>query len=194
MIQLPTKNLDLLLNKGLPEELVQLRFSYELSTALLSTSEFIYSDDGKAYCQNPRQQLEKLNQIVEKPLANQVTVISNNYTDLVPKQVAAWLMSQVFERHRLVNSAKTSPTWYVANSLSPLTFDNPVALFVSNVYSDSTSYRLEQVRDLLNRNSSIPRYVITAGVDPLEFAVKFLKIKPFLALNIKTNFEFEKQI
>jgi len=194
IVSLPTKNTPLLLNKGLPEELVQLNFKHELNSSLLSKSEFIYSDDGKAYEQSTKIQLEKMKKIQEKPLANQVTVISNNWTDSIPKQVGAWIMDLIYERHKIVQSIKTSPSWYVANNIIPFSFDNPIALFVSNVYKDSTPYRLEQVRDLINKNSEIPRYVITSGIDPLEFAVKYLKLKPFLALNIRNNLDFEKQI
>lgn len=47
--------------------------------------------------------------------------------------------------------------------------DNPSMLIISNVDKDSTAFKIEKVRDILEQNTHIPRIVVVSGSDPMSF-------------------------
>lgn len=54
--------------------------------------------------------------------------------------------------------------------------DNPSMLIISNVDIDSTAFKIEKVRDILEKNTHIPRVVVVSGSDPMTFFARKLHL------------------
>jgi hypothetical protein len=144
-------------------------------------------------------QYKNLEAFVEKPLTgNPVLCISSFPTDLRAKQVALYLMNKAIDAQatarlkRIKN--KALPLWHrVYGGYTDVLRDghqkdveqeHPCLLVISNLDENSTTYKCEKVRDLLDIYSSIPRIVITSPVDPLTFFATKLHIQLSMGLYI----------
>jgi len=181
----------MLLSHGMPQELGQTNFKLQPKRDRLRPVLLYGKDKNMAPVTfDYNQQVTWLRTLVEKPLSNQLTVISTLGEDNYAKQFAA-LMMQIILKYSLKHKIRqTSPRWFnLQRDLDITSNETPAAVFVSNVYPDSTPYRLEQCRDLLQRFNQIPRYVVTSGVNPYEFAVNKLKSTPFAVFNFASKLE-----
>jgi hypothetical protein len=72
------------------------------------------------------------------------------------------------------------PIWFNIDGSNKLSTpsDTPSAIFISGIAVDSSLFRIEKTRDLLAKYSHIPRIVLIAGGNPVEFAKARLYVKP----------------
>ena len=118
--------------------------------------------------------IESLN---ENPIRAQYAVCINSFpSDQIAKHLAIHIMDRAAQawakRHK---PGRTLPIWHrVFGGLSdPLRDkdpgDIPSLLVISNVNDASSAYKLEKVRDLLEKYSHVPRIVVTSSRDPITF-------------------------
>lgn len=117
-------------------------------------------------------QLLYLADLLDNPLEvdPRITVISSFPSDLRAKQVALSLFSNA-----VMDSEATSakPRWVTLYGdrfdYEKLKQQRPNFLVISNIVMESTSYKLERLRDILEMFPKIPRVVVTGGnIDPVE--------------------------
>lgn len=123
-------------------------------------------------------QIKRLISIYKKSLTgNYVLTISSFPSNTLAKRVALDLMAQATISHAKLQAQgklpphADSPYWYVMTpGPQKVLEEKPSLLVVSNVFSDSTPYRREAVRDLLGYFDHIPRIVVGSPSDPITFA------------------------
>lgn len=109
--------------------------------------------------------------------AFRVMGISSMNSDLTAKNIAVWMFGFAFKHfmtHRKEQRAGCSmPLWHrVYGGLGDRLLDSsdrPAMLVMSNITTLSTNYKLEKVRDLLEKYHDIPRIVVIGGADPVTF-------------------------
>ena len=118
-------------------------------------------------------QLKVLNAILANPLRGSYTLcISSMPSDMRAKALAAHIMWVAMNTQKGRSHAK--PVWHrVYGSLGdPLRdkvqTETPSLLIISNIVEGSSALKIEKVRDLLEKYSSIPRIVVYGGADPLS--------------------------
>lgn len=122
-------------------------------------------------------QIRALDSIIANPIrANYVLCISSFPSDSLGKFLAMYLLDKALQawsvRHK---PGKTQPLWHkVYGGLGDTlrdrsTEENPSLIVISNVNETSSGYKLEKVRDLLEKYSAVPRIIVTAGMDPITF-------------------------
>lgn len=122
-------------------------------------------------------QIAGLEKICRNPnRSNYVLGISSFPTDALAKHLAIHLMDQSYqawqEHHK---PGRTLPVWHrvyggFGDALRDKTQEDiPSLLIISNVNESSSAYKLEKVRDLLDKYSNIPRIVVIGGGDPITF-------------------------
>lgn len=86
---------------------------------------------------------------------------------------AAFLMHHYLSV-RVNTIARWHPLWDrtdIVRNDSPCSF-----LVISDIYSKMTQYRMEKLRDLVNKYDSIPRVLVITGCDPVTFCQSELHI------------------
>lgn len=132
-------------------------------------------------------QYKALVRILEHPLRSAYNIgIGSFPSDARAKFLAQWIMNAAIDAH-LANRrpGRHLPLWHrVYGGLSDPLRDKPIQdmpcmLILSNVNDSSSNYKLEKVRDLLEKFSDIPRIVVTGGEPPCDlFANKlYLPLK-----------------
>jgi hypothetical protein len=127
-----------------------------------------------------KKQLNQLTRLLSNPLkGNPVIGIGSFPTDLRAKLVALNIMDAAItqqDKNRTRRSVNRDyPLWHKVygtfyDKLRDLQRpDNTSMLIISNVDCDSTSPKIEKVRDLLELHSSVPRIVVISGTDPMGF-------------------------
>ncbi len=122
-------------------------------------------------------QVRALESMIENPIRARYTVCFNSFpSDLLAKHLGVHIfnlaISSWYKRHK---PGRVLPIWHrVYGGLSDTIRDKatdelPSLLVLSNVNDQSSAYKLEKVRDLLERFSDIPRIVITSSRDPITF-------------------------
>jgi hypothetical protein len=121
-------------------------------------------------------QLRALTHILENPLRGSYTVgIGSFPSDLRAKYMAQTIMDaaiDAYNTHR--RPGRSLPLWHrVYGGLTDNLRDKPIQempcmLILSNVNEGSSNFKLEKVRDLLEKFSEIPRIVITGGEPPCD--------------------------
>ena len=118
-------------------------------------------------------QYKVLSSILDHPLRSSYTIgISSFPSDLRAKYLAVMIMSAALDAYKTSHKpGRGMPLWHrVYGGLQDTLRDRPIAempcmLIITNVGPDSTSMKMEKVRDLLEKFSDIPRIVVT-GRDP----------------------------
>ena len=122
-------------------------------------------------------QVKALNSILENPIRARYSVCINSFpSDLYAKYLAVHIFQLATEawakRHK---PGRTMPFWHrVFGGLNDPLRDKaqdelPSMLVITNVNDASSAYKLEKVRDLLERYSDIPRIVVSSSKDPITF-------------------------
>lgn len=121
-------------------------------------------------------QLQHLAKMITNPFAMdpRITVISSFPNDYRAKMTALSIFNAAVE-----DSVETAlkPRWVTLYGdrfdYEQLKQKRPSLLVISNVTIDSTSYKIERLRDILEMFPKIPRIVVTGGgPDPLELFTK----------------------
>lgn len=171
----------LLLSRGVTyPDLMQRNNSINLEESLVKISADIPNMVSRTI--SKQKQLKAIEVLMTRPLRGSYAVgISSFPSDLKAKQLAVAVMNvamlQYAKSHR--KAGRGMPLWHkVYGGLGdPLrdksNVETPSLLIISNINSTSTGYKLEKVRDLLEKYAQIPRIVITGGEDPITlFATK----------------------
>lgn len=122
-------------------------------------------------------QLKALSSVCENPLrSSYVLGISSFPTDALAKYLAIHIfdlaMQSWVRRHK---PGRVMPLWHrVFGGFNDPLRDKPIEetpslLVLSNINEASSSYKIEKVRDILEKYSHIPRIVVMSGMDPLTF-------------------------
>ena len=122
-------------------------------------------------------QIRVIESLNENPIRAQYAIGINSFpSDQIAKHLAIHIMDRAtqawMKRHK---PGRTMPVWHrVFGGLSdPLRDkdpgDIPSLLVISNVNDGSSAYKLEKVRDLLEKYSHVPRIVVTSSRDPITF-------------------------
>lgn len=130
-------------------------------------------------------QMEYYARIMSNPLKGSGTYVLNSFpTDLRAKQLATVIMNKTIDHHNDINNkfrkGRNLPMWIKLvgyggpDLIKQIREVNPCALFISNLNDESTSHKIEKLRDILEVFDSIPKYIITAGQDPLTFFARKL--------------------
>lgn len=185
-----------LVSRGLPRDVLGLR-PFDLSQHAIS---IVSEVEGlKTRKVSKVQQLEHFRAICEKPFGKPyVYIISSSPNDGKAKQAASYIM-ECATHHQLKNHfprstrGRQSPLWHFvtgnwADRLrdSEGKADQPSMLILSNITKDSTTAKLEKVRDLLEIYSNIPRILVVTGEDPITFANTRLMVQAHHALLLAT--------
>lgn len=121
-------------------------------------------------------QLQHLAKMITNPFAMdpRITVISSFPNDYRAKMAALSIFNAAVE-----DSVETAlkPRWVTLYGdrfdYEQLKQKRPSLLVISNVTIDSTSYKIERLRDILEMFPKIPRIVVTGGgTDPVELFTK----------------------
>ncbi len=125
-----------------------------------------------------KKQMEKLRMILKNPLRRQpYTIAIGSYpSDARAKYLAHMLFSAAidqYQRDRPRFGARGMPMWHrvwgnYKDTLRDGHKESPCMLFIANIHDESTSVKIEKVRDLLEMYSDIPRVVITGGRAPID--------------------------
>lgn len=126
---------------------------------------------------SPAKQAKALASIVENPIRASYTACFNSFpSDMLAKHLAVYVFNQACiswqKRHK---PGRVLPIWHrVFGGLTdPLRDrnmeDTPSLLVLSNINESSSAYKLEKVRDLLEKYSHVPRIVVTSSRDPITF-------------------------
>lgn len=119
-----------------------------------------------------------LERVLENPLStNYVMGISSFPSDALAKHLAITIMKKACEKWASSSRrrGKIMPTWHrVFGGFNDALRDNKgednlSMLIISNVNELSSAYKMEKVRDLLEKYSEIPRIVVLSGEDPISF-------------------------
>lgn len=119
-----------------------------------------------------KKQASLLRKILNDPLAHPYVIgISSYPSDTRAKQLAQTIMSAAidsYETNRRRQGVRSRPLWHrvwgnLNDSLRDRHKENPSLLVLSNLNDESSSVKIEKVRDLLEMYSDIPRIVVAGG-------------------------------
>lgn len=121
-------------------------------------------------------QFRNLQTIMAHPLKSNYTLgIGSFPSDLRAKYLAITIMNAAIDEHvRLRKPGRSMPLWHrVYGGLGDNLRDKPIQdmpsmLIISNLNGESSNFKLEKVRDLLEKFSEIPRIVISGGEPPVD--------------------------
>lgn len=121
-------------------------------------------------------QFRSLQAIMAHPLKSAYTLgIGSFPSDLRAKFLAITIMNAAIDEHlRLRKPGRAMPLWHrVYGGLGDSLRDKPIhempsMLIISNLSGESSNFKLEKVRDLLEKFSDIPRIVISGGEPPVD--------------------------
>lgn len=131
-----------------------------------------------------KRQVNSIVKLLTNPLRGAPTIcISSFPTDLRAKLIACQIMNVAIDQHqaRTRKHGQTMPRWHkVYGGYKDELRDKdiqkeresdeyPCMLILTNVLPESTPYKLEKLRDLLEKYDDIPRIVVLGGSDPLTF-------------------------
>lgn len=122
-------------------------------------------------------QLRALESLVENPIRGTYAVGINSFpSDLLAKHLAVHIFNLAVESwQRRHKPGRTMPGWHrVYGGLGDILRDRhseeiPSLLVISNINESSSAFKLEKVRDLLEKYSHVPRIVVMSAKDPITF-------------------------
>lgn len=165
----------LLMSRGVPgQDLIPKKAKIDVSEALVKMETNIPRTIAKTIATG--KQFKALQSIMENPLRTNYTLgIGSFPSDLRAKYLAVMIMNRAIEEHRRNRRpGRSMPLWYrVYGGLGDSLRDRPIQempcmLILSNVNEGSSNFKLEKVRDLLEKYSEIPRIVVTGGEPPCD--------------------------
>lgn len=172
----------LLISRGVPgQDMIPKKASIDVSEALVKMEPNIPRVHQKIIPTG--RQLKALQALMENPLKRPYTIgIGSFPSDLRAKYMAITLMNRAIDCH-LANRrpGRAMPLWYrVYGGLSDSLRDRPIQempcmIILSNVNDISSNFKLEKVRDLLEKYSEIPRIVVTGGEPPCDLFANKLR-------------------
>jgi hypothetical protein len=121
-------------------------------------------------------QQRTLESILEHPIRTPYTAgIGSFPSDLRAKYLAQHIMSAAIDSHiKHRRPGRSLPLWHrVYGGLTDPLRDKPIQdmpcmLVIVNINDGSSNYKLEKVRDLLEKFCDIPRIVVTGGEPPVN--------------------------
>lgn len=122
-------------------------------------------------------QRRALESIVDNPIRARYAMCINSFpSDMLAKHLAIRIFDEAcFAWARRHKPGRTLPVWHrVFGGLNDPMRDKdsgeiPSLLVISNVNDNSSAYKLEKVRDLLEKFSHVPRIVVSSSKDPITF-------------------------
>lgn len=165
----------LMFSKGVPgQDMVTKRTRIGVMDALVKMEPNIARVLPKAITVS--KQVKVLQQILANPLKGHYTLgIGSFPSDMRAKYLAMLVMNAAIDEHlRNRKPGRSLPLWHrVYGGLGDPLRDRPIVdmpsmLIIANLNDDSSNFKLEKVRDLLEKFSEIPRIVITGGEPPVE--------------------------
>jgi len=168
-----------LLAAGVPGKYVRMFKGFDLDR---SCSQFLldrYDNDGTAHKVPvmPKKQAEWLTRCFEDPFHTEYTCyLSDYHNGDVARNAAVALISEAMARYNH-RAGLQRPKWLRLDQSFDRQFDKESKysfLVVDNVYVDSTSVKIEKLRDLLAVNDTTPTVVIVSSPgEPLALSHKF---------------------
>lgn len=121
-----------------------------------------------------KRQLKYAKRLFDDPLHSYRSIAICSYpSDLWAKRVALALFYRAVEAQSKRRGVMSAPLWhrvYSGFGDSLLTSsERPSFLVISNLTVDSTNFKLEKARDLMERHENIPRVIVATGCDPVTF-------------------------
>lgn len=118
----------------------------------------------------PDKQDGSLVRFLDNPRVPMIYGISGSPDDSKAKYLAAYLVAA----HIKALGSDANPIWnpmYGGFDNPLLTEDRapPTMLVLTNLTPNSTNFKLEKTRDLIERFPNIPRIIVIAGLDPMSF-------------------------
>ena len=133
-------------------------------------------------------QLTHLAEMINSPFSMdpRITVISSFPSDYRAKMAALSIFNAAVED---AETTALKPRWVTLYGdrfdYEQLKSKRPSLLVLSNVTMDSTSYKIERLRDILEMFPKIPRIVVTGGgPDPLELFTKRVHLQAQIGVSI----------
>ena len=137
------------------------------------------------------QQNGMLKEMLAQPVGSYIACISGTQTDRTPKYMASYIFASA---KRLGHNVR----WVTLRSYSISGMDSLLAslnretdqlVVLSNLIPESTAYRLEAARDIIEHSNSGKKsfIVVTAGMDPYTFMVDKMRIKPQYTINLSSS-------
>lgn len=163
---------NLLVSRGVPgQDLPTKRIHIDIAASLVKIEPEIPHSPARNI--SALKQFKVLTSILDHPLRSSYTIgISSFPSDLRAKYLALMIMSAAIDAYKASHKpGRGLPLWHrVYGGLTDTLRDKPIAempsmLIITNVGPDSTSMKMEKVRDLLEKFSDIPRVLVT-GRDP----------------------------
>jgi hypothetical protein len=112
---------------------------------------------------------ESLQHFRENPLEPQIYVVSGSPDDSKAKYFAAYL-AMIHMNAVKFHSVVWEPIFGGFDNRLMKTEQQLSMLIISGLAENSTNFKIEKARDLIERFADIPRVVVCAGEDPISFA------------------------
>ena len=174
-VKLNPKYLSVLQNRGMNKGVVYLKPFRFRPTGFVSEIEGL-----KVKTISQARQIAWFNEFLEDPYRPKAYCLVSAPHDGQAKLLAAYMMQEAFRRSR---QGESLPYWHdlTASFTNPMLKDHTSAsmIILNNVGVNSTTAKLEKLRDLLEAYSDKPRIVVATGCDPFAFFTKTL----YLSLN-----------
>lgn len=112
-------------------------------------------------------QTDSLSRFMEDPTRPVVYGVGSAPADNKARYFAAFLLQSYLDK-ATSHSVVWEPLHIILSQSSALRSRTPTFLVVENVFDHTSAARLEKLRDLLLDFDSIPRVVVTSGMDPFS--------------------------
>lgn len=165
----------LLISRGVPgQDLIPKKMKLGVEELLVKMEPNIPNSTPKPIA--VQRQYKALVALLENPLRRPYAIGIGSYpSDLRAKYLALMLMNAAVDAHiKHRKPGRAFPLWHrVYGGLSDSLRDKPIQeipsmLILVNVNSGSSNYKLEKVRDLLEKFSDVPRIVVSGGEPPCD--------------------------
>lgn len=175
---LPREREKLLVSRGVPQaDFIHGKERFDVLDNIVKYEVELYGMPTKVLTVS--KQIKGLATVCANPMRNYVMGISSFPSDALAKHLAIHIFNQAMiawqHRHK---PGRTMPVWHrVFGGLNDTLRDkpideNPSLLVISNVNEASSAYKLEKVRDIIEKYSHVPRIVVMSGSDPITFFSK----------------------
>ena len=168
---------NLLASRGVPgQDLLPKGQKLEVSKFLVGMEPQIPGAANKPI--SPVKQAARLQELLERPYRKTpYTVGIGSYpSDLRAKYVAQAIFHAAcvyYRENRRDFALRSPPLWHrvygnLGDKLRDKPEEKPSMLFIANLHDESSSTKIEKVRDLLEMYSDVPRIVVSAGQPPCD--------------------------
>lgn len=123
-------------------------------------------------------QLDKFLTLSQMPFKQPYLLCINSvYTDSIAKLVAGWYFGRAIQAYNEAGYGQqltqTHPVWHtlVGGYKNPMVEEvkKPAMLIISNIVQESTQFKLEKLRDILEVYDDVPRVIVTSAENPIKF-------------------------